>query len=330
MNQGPAPSEHQSASLLADPFDRVVFISVGFTVAIAAAIWLYCRFLPANELVPTTRHMMEYVGLVHFAVGYTFFFSSPFIRPKLRNPQERTGFLGRLLACLAIGVLCFLQFPASAPLAYTLFFIHAGENSVYHIFKLSHAPSAGQPPPIRANSLFPLVVAVLLIHNFSQLFWDNAGTFTGWLQLGLVGGGLLYIRRLLPRTDWQSGSQLVTRYAGFLLLFLGVAVAFGEGTIGSDWFIIWHCVIWVVYTWVQRPAERLRLVAWHAAFAVVYKAVWLLADAHVVVFHPGFLEEFLSHRSYLSQSVLHILVTFVFRSFTMAPRPTPSAASAGR
>lgn len=326
MNRRPDSPERESAWPFTDPFDRVVFLSVGGTIAIAAAIWLYCRLLPQHELAPTTRHAMEYVGLVHFAVGYTFFFSSPFIRPKLRHPQERASFFGRLLGCVAISALCFTAFPASDPLAYTLFFIHAGENSVYHIFKMSQVPSADSSRPLGANSLFPLTLAVLLAHSVSQLFWDNAGTLTGWLQLGLVGAGLLYVRRLLPPTDWWGGWQLVGRYAGFLVLFLGAAVTFGEGTIGSDWFIIWHCVIWVVYTWVQRPAERLRLIAWHAVFAVVYKAVWLLADAQVAIVHPAFLETFLSHRSYMAQSVLHILVTFVFRSF--AARAT--APGAGR
>ena len=92
-----------SSALKIQPFDRLNVLSVGITLAIGAAIYAYCFLTPAAEPAQASQHLMHYLGFIHFAVGYHFFFSSPFVRPKITSGNP--DFFLRLIGCIALSTL---------------------------------------------------------------------------------------------------------------------------------------------------------------------------------------------------------------------------------
>ncbi len=75
-----------------------------------------------------------------------------------------------------------------------------------------------------------------------------------------------------------------------------------------------------MYTWVQKPSDRTRLVVSHAVFAVFYKGLYLLGDTRIVLFHPLVLWMLVGPTAFLAQSTCHILLAFVFRRYPAATR----------
>jgi len=286
------------------------------------AVSLYCDLLPSKHFYWTTRHMMQYLGLIHFAVGYHYFFTSAAVRPQLAGAHP--WFYAKLIACLIASVLVYRS-PASEPLVYALFYLHAAENAVYHIYRSANYPVAPTAQRLSSDALWPLM-AVLLFGRLSPRY---ATAIDSHVRLGcfvIVLTSFLFIRSLLPATSWRQGWRLVGQHHVLVTAFLIVAFFFPEGSIYYDYFIIWHYVIWFAYTWVQKPAGRARLVWSHVAFAVIYKILYLLVDAQVVLFHPLVLWILVGPVSFMAQTTAHILVAFAFRTYPApagAARPGP-------
>ncbi len=292
-------------------FDRMNILAVLLTLALFACFALYSALVPDKTAAGTTRHMMQYLGLVHFAVGYVFFFSSPAIRGRLTVLDP--DFFGRTLLCAALSIACFRFSAEAEPLVYTLFYLHAAENAGYHVFRLGQAavrPGTVRPTP---TTIFPLL-AVLLLLRVSPDYLAGLPRVPYMGQLGVVVLCFIFVRRLLPGTDWRAGWRVVAQQPWTILAFLAVVLAFPERSIAFDLFIIWHYVIWFIYTWDQKPDTR-RLLIWaHALFLGIYKGVYLLYDQHLASLWP-LLILLVSPWSFRAQTTLHILLSFAFRRF---------------
>ena len=297
-------------------FEALNVLSLAATVAIAVSVAVYCRFTPAKNFYWTTRHMMQYLGLIHFAVGYHFFFASPAARSQITGSP--VSFFAKLLGCLLVSVSVY-QFPVLEPIVYTLFYLHAAENAVYHIYRIGQAPSAPADERVSSDALFPML-CVLILGRLSPLYATHVETPVRLVCLVTLLACILFLQTLLPVTSWRQGWRLLVRHHTLLAYFLVVSLFFREGLLLYDYFIIWHYVIWFIYTWVQKPSDRTRLVLSHAAFAVIYKGLYLLGDARIVLFHPLVLSILVGPVSFMAQTTCHILLAFVFRQYPAAAR----------
>ena len=295
-------------------FERLNLFSIAITTAIALAIGAYCRLIPSKSFYWTTRHMMQYLGFVHFAVGYHFFLTSRMIRPQLVSGNP--GFFLKLMGCLAVSTL-FYKVPEWQPVVYALFYLHAAENSVYHLFKLGQYPAGSGQARVSGGALFPLLL-VLIIIRLSPQYATFVNFPMGFARLGVLFFTLAFLRFLLPSTQWKTGWGLVRRQHVLIAWFFIVSFLFAERFELYDFFIIWHYVIWFLYTWIQRPLDRTRLVWSHLLFAIIYKALFLTADAGVRLFHPLTLWLLIGPVSFMAQTACHILITLVFRKYPSA------------
>ena len=313
-------------------FTRLAVLSVLVTLGIYLAMVLYCRVVPGKSLFLTSRHVMMYIGLVHFAVGYHFFFTSSALPQQLST--GRFQFFAKLGLCAGLGILCYPLYPSSEVIAFALFYLHAAENSAFQIFKMSEADRSSSRGSIPSASLWPLIALLILARVFSPQDLAYLNWPIGFIRLGVMMSCLVLLAWLLPQTDWNQGWRLARRYWVLVASFVGIALFFREGRVAFDLFIIWHCVIWFGYTWMQRPSARLKLVESHLFFAVLYKGVWLLDDASQALSMAGsgplipwlFPYLLISRAAFTAQSTAHILLSFVFRTYQV-PASAPGASA---
>ncbi len=297
-------------------FETLNLLSLAVTCAIGMSVAVYCRVEPTKSFYWTTRHMMQYLGLVHFAVGYHFFFASQAIRSQLRTSPA--VLIAKLIGCVIASVPVY-QFPRFEPIVYTLFYLHAAENAVYHIYRMSNTPTTPPEGRVSPDALMPLLL-VLILGRLSPQYATHPGSSVRLMCLATLFVCVIFLHSLLPMTSWRQGWRLVAQQPVLLTYFFVVSLFFFEGSFLYDYFIIWHYVIWFAYTWIQKPADRKRLVWSHVAFAVIYKALYLLGDARVVLLHPLVLWILVGPVSFMAQTTCHILLAFVFRRYPAAVR----------
>ena len=88
---------------------------------------------------------------------------------------------------------------------------------------------------------------------------------------------------------------------------------------GLLFFIIWHYVFWFAFTWQTRPERRRLLVQTHVIAGLLYKALYVLADARLA-HTAAVLVPLISPAAFQAQTAVHILLSFVFRVFPSAAR----------
>lgn len=299
-------------------YTRMHLLATALTLATFAAFAAAAR-LSGVTLASSVHHGMWYIGFVHFAAGYVFFFSAPAIRAQMADAPD--AFWGKVAFCGAVAVMLLRQ-PAevSFPLVQTLFYLHAAENSAYKIARL--APGA-PGPDARLEALFPLALVLI---GLRVLPGFALHTLLGLAQLGIVVVCVAFVRALLPaQTDWRAGARLILRSAVIVGSFALVAVAFREQGIAFDLFIVWHCIIWFLFTWQTRPAARPQLVRTHVWLGGVFAALFAL---HYGPWARGALPLAVDSAGFLWQSALHIVLSFVFRRYGAVPQLRPAVAPA--
>ncbi len=316
-----APSGREQFRLL-----NAVSIVVTFLIGVALAV--YGQLVPeAPALHHLTRRAMMYLGLIHFAVGYHFFFTSP--RTHQRWATERPQVVLSLVGCLALSVAAFRTYPFTELLVYTLFYLHAAENGIYHLFRMTERdPEAHQR--VGLGALFPLFLLLLAFRVISPTYLGRADQTLVRAQLALVAACAVFVRLLLPRTAWRAGWRVIQDHYLLLAMFLIIALLYPERSYGYDLFIIWHYVMWFGYTWLQQPQVRGKLVWSHALFALIYGATFTLTAGGVP--WTAVLGSFsaVGYASFSAQTTCHILLSFAFRRYPLAARqPAVTPAVAG-
>lgn len=309
-------------------YTRMHLFATALTLAAFAAFAAAARVsgLPLESAV---HHGMWYIGFVHFAAGYVFFFSAPAIQAQMA--EAPAVFWSKVALCGAVAVMLLRQpVYVAFPLVQTLFYLHAAENSAYKIARLSPgAPRSpldpargGRPEPAegrpeaRLEALFPLALVLI---GLRVLPGFALHTTLGLVQLGVVIVCMAIVRALLPvHTDWRAGAKLIGRSAVIVGSFALVAMAFRERGIAFDLFIVWHCIIWFLFTWQTRPAARGQLVRTHLGLGGVFAVLFAL---HYGPWAWGALPLAVDSEGFLWQSALHILLSFVFRRYGAATLP---------
>ena len=295
---------------LLSPFDRLHLLAMGTTVLIGTTIYLYCRLVPTHTFNDMTFNTLYFLGFTHFAVGYYFFFTSPYVRPLMRT--DRRWFLVRIAGCIAISTLFYTFSIWSLFIVYTLAFLHGAEGTVYHISRMSSREAPADLQPV--NTLFPLL-ALLFITRLSPDYLTQLDSPIRLAQVGVVLVGLALMRTRLPPTDWRSSWSLMIRSPLLIVYFLTVSLFFKEGSPAWSYSVIWHYVIWTLYAWFQKPATRTRLIGAHLVFGILYAGFYLLAHATAAVVPQRVWWLLIGTTAFWAQTACHILISFTFRKY---------------
>ncbi|GEM_PF-7131028 len=294
-------------------FDRLNFLSIVITALLGVVIYHYSQ--PHTSYLSyflATHRVMNYLGLIHFAVAYQFFFTSPTIRPQLSI--RNTTLIAKLLGCVLLSIPFYA--PGLSPIVFLFFYIHAFENAGYHIFKLSAIDTQRPKERFPIEALFPLLL-VLVLTRLSPSYFMDWSIPMRLARLALLAGTLVFLRHLFPVVSWTEGWTVVRRYPFVIGSFIAVSLFMPEGQALYNLFIIWHYVIWVVYTWVYKPQDRSRLIWSHLMFVALYTPLFLLDNAGMVLFHPLVLTILVGRMSFMAQSVCHFLFSLVFRQYPL-------------
>ncbi len=295
-----------SASLKLRPFDRLNLLSFATTFVLLIGVYFYCHKISGADVSRTTRHMMNYLGFTHYAVGYLFFFNAPAIQSQLKT--RKAYFSLKFMACALLSAF-FYKLQRFELLVYTLTYLHLAENAIFQILKL---PADQDGPPFQANALFPMVLSLLLIRVFPNYL--NLPIIPMRIgQIALVLAIILFVRSLLPSTDWREGFRLLGKYFWVAAFFAGVSIFVREASLPFDLFIIWHYGMWFFYTWFQKKEGRKSLVVSHLVFGIIYQTLyWTYANVpslHSVLYF------LVSPAAFLGQTVMHVATSFAFRNF---------------
>src|SRR5262249_4914177 len=93
-----------------------------------------------------------------------------------------------------------------------------------------------------------------------------------------------------------------------------VAVLVPDASIGWPIFTYWHFASWFLHQWRTRPGTRPRLAWSHACFGAVYLLLVVGSLGRYAIVPGAIAFLLVSPLAYQAQSVLHVLVTLVFRA----------------
>jgi hypothetical protein len=249
---------------------------------------------------------MYYFGFVHYAVGYHFFARSASTRALARRSPLGLG-IG-LLACAAVSAPFYTA--ALGPIVYTSVFLHFSENALYLALKRDGRLETD------AGGVLPILVALamarlagVLVHAPEQ----------ATLHAAVAVAILAAYRLCTGPSDWRAGQAILARCWTLPLGLALVGLLVADNSFGWPLFTYWHFAIWFLHQWRTRPETRARLVRSHAAFGALYVAL-VIGSVGRFAFLPGIVVfALVSPFAYQAQSMLHVLVTLVFRAPVARP-----------
>ena len=239
----------------------------------------------------------NYLGYVHFAVGYWFMACSS-ARGMARRRRPMTTAC-RITACVVLALP--FGIPRTTPALFALTYMHFAENAAYQAV----AASTGEGGDRTFRAGLPLVAILasvwVLGHLAAPQRFNN-------LQLSVVAGFVFAAWLLWPVGNWRAGFGVLGRSPTMLPLFAAVAFLVSEGRTIFYLWLIWHYVTWVLWIWTERPAARRSLLTTHAVAGIVYGIIFRAALTPGTWMAP-LLWPLVSPGAFGVQSALHILLT---------------------
>ncbi len=290
-------------------FARMTWFAAGATGLLALALAAVHPIARPLDLETLATQFAMWITFIHFGVGYEFF-----VRSRLRRRAFATPSVGLGLAvCGAAGAAAYWAWPHSLPVLHILFFLHATENAVYHLSKLS--------PDHRGigNALVPVGASIATPALLVAAIFSDARIEIVLAQWGAVGICLAWVARAVSRDtrpqNWGRGWKLVWDLRFVLVGSAVLALGFRFGSLPYALFIVWHVVSWTIFSWHTQPEARPTLVRSHLIFGAIYSALFTLAALGMTLGHPMILALLVGPTGFVAQGVCHILMGFAFRHY---------------
>ncbi|MGH7894889.1 MAG: hypothetical protein ACREQL_09480, partial [Candidatus Binatia bacterium] len=249
---------------------------------------------------------MYYFGFVHFAVGYHFFARSAATRTLARRTP--LGMAVGLAACAMASVPFYTS--VLAPVVYTSVFVHFAENGLYLALKRDGRTET------EGGGILPVLFVLATARMAGVLLHVPAQAA---LHLSVAAALLAVYRFRTGAPDWRAGWAVGGRCWVLVLGLALVGLLVPDTSLGWPLFAYWHFATWFLHQWRTRPETRARLAWSHAAFGVVYFLLVIGSFGRWAVLPGAAAFALVSPFAYQAQSMLHVLVTLVFRAPGVRP-----------